>query len=104
MVDRSRASVIARRAAEGIPRTQTDTIDTEPARRSPETSDGAVRISARISTGGRDALRRLGAAHGLSVAALVDLLAGAAEEDDPSLRGLVAVRAERHRRPWGGRR
>lgn len=104
MVDRSRASVIAHRAAQGIPRTQTDSAGSEPGQGGPAANGAMVRISARIGLGGRDALRRLGAEHGLSVAALVDLLAAAAGDGDPSLSHLVAVRAERHRRRWGGRR
>ena len=96
MVDRARASVIARRAADGIPVTQPpaeqrDTVD-------------MVRISARIPATGRDALRRLAAAHGLSVASLIEVLATAADEGDDSLDAVVGVRADQHRRAWGGLR
>lgn len=99
MVNRDRASIIARRAAQGIPRTQDD-----PSRDSSATAQDSVRISARISAHGRDALRRLAAAHGLSVAALVDLVGTAANDQDDKLIDIVTARAEAHRRAWGGPR
>jgi hypothetical protein len=100
MVDRTRATVIARRAADGTPRTQTQAHPPT----TPHEEVAMVRISARIPAGGRDALRRLAAAHGLSVAALIDLLSTAAAEQDPTLTAVVADRAEDHRRAWGGQR
>jgi hypothetical protein len=96
MVDRTRAAVIARRAVDGIPRTQSPDVKVEPVE--------MVRISARIPASGRDALRRLAAAHGLSVAALIEVLAVAADEGDDGLTAVVAARAHRHRRAWGGPR
>ncbi|MGI9018666.1 MAG: hypothetical protein ACR2HR_16445 [Euzebya sp.] len=100
MVDRARATVIARRAAEGIPRVQTSHED-------PVTVGNdhtMVRISARIPTIGRDALRRVAAAHGLSVASLIELLSAAAADGEEQLLAVVATRADRHRRAWGGSR
>lgn len=100
MVDRTRATVIARRAADGIPRTQSKTS----ARGSRRDDVPMVRISARIPASGRDALRQLAATHGLSVAALIDLLSSAAADHDQSLTALVTHRADEHRREWGGPR
>lgn len=100
MVDRTRATVIARRAADGTPRTQ---IHAHPfTTRHDEMA--MVRISARIPAAGRDALRCLAAAHGLSVAALIDLLSTAAADRDSTLAAVVGDRADDHRRAWGGRR
>ncbi len=108
MVDRQRAAIIATRAAEGIPRVQTpDTPEAEPAPAQPARpapAEASVRISARITRQSRDALRTLGAVHGLSVAALVDLLGTAAADSDERLLALVAARSAAHQRPWGGPR
>ncbi len=97
MVDRKRASVIARRAAAGIPRTQ------HAAERA-AANNQRVRISARIETCHRDALRQLGAAYGLSVSALMDLIGALAHQRQEVIERLVAERAEAFRRPWGGPR
>lgn len=98
MVDRKRASVIAHRAASGIPRTQ---VSAAP---SPNIEEDTVRISARIPASHRDALRALAARHGLSVASLIDLVGACARGRDAGLEALVEERADAHRRPWGGRR
>ena len=98
MVDRKRASIIAQRAAGGIPRTQAGAAP------APAVQEATVRISARIPAKHRDALRGLAARHGLSVASLIDLVAAYARERNPSLEALVADRAAAHRRAWGGRR
>lgn len=98
MVDRKKASVIAQRAASGIPRTQTTAAPPPP------NQEDNVRISARIASRHRDALRRLAAEQGLSVASLIDLLGARARERDPALVALVGEHAAVHRRAWGGRR
>lgn len=98
MVDRKRASVIAQRAASGIPRTQTS------APPAPATAEDTVRISARIPATHRDALRYLAARNGLSVASLIDLIGACARVRDACLEGVVEEHALEHRRAWGGRR
>lgn len=50
-----------------------------------------VRISARIPASGRDAFRRLAAAHGLSVALLIEVLATAADEADAGPPGRMSM-------------